>query len=126
LRQVAPNQSAHLEIVCEESGSGSYWQEFAVYFTGIIALAGGVANALHILGEALDAAGNVTPYLGQHMSSAAKWFKGVAWRLTPKPSSISAIPQSPGCFGEKQWLDRRTKRCKHCGFLGACVANVES
>lgn len=125
MRQVAPNQSAHLEIVCEESGSGTYWQEFAIYFTGIIALVGGVANALHILGEALDAAGNVTPYLGQHMSTASKWFKGVAWRLTPKPSSASETPKLPGCFGDKQWLDRRTKRCKQCGFLTVCVEKVE-
>jgi len=129
LRHVTPNQIPHLEIICEESGPGSYWQEYAVYITagiaGVITFVGGPANALHILGEALDAAGNVTPYLGQHMSSAGKWFKGAAWRLTPKQPIPSETPKLPGCFGDKQWLDRRTKRCKQCGFLRECVIKIE-
>jgi len=125
LRQVAPVQPLRVEIVCEESGSGSYWQEYAIYLTGLVAFAGGPASALHIFGEALESFGNITQQLGRVMSNVGKWFKGAAWRLTPKPPPETAMPKRPGCFGDKQYLDRRTKRCKQCGFLPECIADIE-
>jgi len=126
LRQVAPAQPLRVEIICEESGSGSYWQEYAIYLTGFVAFAGGPANALFIFGEALEAMGNLTQQLGQRMSTAGKWFKKVAWRLTPKPPFDSSMPKQPGCYGDRQSLDRRTKRCKQCGFLTECMSEIEN
>src|SRR5690606_10439782 len=110
---------------CEGSGSGSYWQEYAIYLTGVVAFAGGPANALFMFGQLLDAAGNITQLLGQHMTTAAKWFKRAAWQLSPQPFEISGKPKLPGCFGDREWLDRRTKRCKQCGFLAECTANAQ-
>jgi hypothetical protein len=60
------------------------------------------------------------------MSSAGKWLRGAAWRLTPKAPSDAENPKLPGCFGDKQWLDRRTNRCKQCGFLAQCIAKIDN
>ena len=124
LRDLTANQQFGVELVQGASGEGSHWQEYAVYVTGAIALSGGVGNALHIFGEVLDLAGNITAQLGQHMSSVAGWFKGAAWRLTPKPGPRAEPEKRPGCFGDRQWLDRRYNRCKRCDFLSECMAAV--
>ncbi|OQC25979.1 MAG: hypothetical protein BWX70_02391 [Verrucomicrobia bacterium ADurb.Bin070] len=87
---------------------------------GLLAFTGGIGNAIHIFGESLDQAGDITVRLGQHLSGAGQWFKGFSWRLTPKASPDAAPVKHPGCFGISKELDRRTKRCRQCDFLNEC------
>jgi superfamily II DNA or RNA helicase len=121
LNALTADEKFQIEIVDEGSGEGSYWQDYAVYVTGFLAFSGGLVNALQILGESLERAGDIAVQLGPYMSRTGQWLKGVAWRLTPKPFSPIEPPKLPGCFGDGEWLDRRTRRCKHCGFLPECA-----
>ncbi|NLF99517.1 MAG: NgoFVII family restriction endonuclease [Lentisphaerae bacterium] len=120
LKEATVQHGLRLEVTAEDSGEGTFWQDYGVYVLCLLSVTGGIANAVHIFGEALDQTGDITVSLGQHMSSVGQWFKGVAWRLTPKSASESATPKRPGCWGDRQWLDRRTKRCRQCDFLSEC------
>jgi hypothetical protein len=122
LKQIIPNYPLKIEVVCEGSGPGSYWQEYSIYVIGFLTITGGLGNALFMFGEALDALGQ---QLGQHLPTVGKWFKGTGYRLTPKLSEASPKPKHPGCFGSKRWLDRRTKRCNQCGFLAECLGQIK-
>ncbi|MCC6738937.1 MAG: helicase [Planctomycetia bacterium] len=103
------------EVVHLGDGEGSFWAEFAVVALGALTLSGGFANALHIVGTALES-------FAPRLTTTGKWLQGCAWRLTPKPGGEAP---KPGCFGVRKWLDRRTTRCKLCGFLAECVQIVE-
>jgi superfamily II DNA or RNA helicase len=111
-----------IEVVAEEAGEGTFWQGFAVCATGLLAFSGGIANALNIFGVTLEQAGRIDSRLGQHMSRTAQWLKGLAWRLTPQPALTNVPRRRPGCFGDREWLDGRTKRCRQCDFLNDCTA----
>jgi hypothetical protein len=122
LKQIIPNYTLKTEVVCEGSGPGSYWQEYAVYILGFLTITGGLGNALFMFGEALDTLGQ---QLGQHLPTVGRWFKGAGYRLTPDLSGVSPSMKSPGCLGDRRWLDQRTKRCKQCGFLAGCVKAIK-
>jgi len=50
LKQIIPNYTLKTEVVCEGSGPGSYWQEYAVYILGFLTITGGLGNALFMQG----------------------------------------------------------------------------
>jgi hypothetical protein len=126
LRDLTKGEKFHIEIVNEGSGEGSFWQEYVLYVSGFIAFSGGIGNALHILGEALELTGDITERLGQCMSSSGQWLNGVAWRLTTNAISQAKPFKRPGCFGDRKWLDRRTKRCRQCDFLTECATALDN
>lgn len=117
-------EGAVFEIRHVSDGEGSFWVEFIAVVVGAIGLAGGVSNLLHVVGGILDNWGAAySPYPDLRMQGVGKWLKGVAWRMTPKNSSDV---RKPGCFGIKKWLDRRTVRCRDCGFLDDCVTAIKA
>ena len=122
LREIGARCGLRLEVAAEDSGEGTFWQDYGVYVMGLLAFTGGIGNAVHIFGEALDQAGNLSTLLGLRMTTVGQWFKGVAPRLTACQSPNAAPPKRPGCFGDRKWLDRRTKRCRQCDFLNECSA----
>ncbi|MFZ2658568.1 MAG: helicase-related protein [Victivallales bacterium] len=124
LKEITANHGIRFEVITSDSGEGTFWQDFTIIALGLLTLTGGLGNALHILGESLDRTSNINPRLKPHMSSVAQWFKGAAWRLTPKHFLDAAPPKHPGCFGDCNWLDRRTKRCRQCDFLKECAVAV--
>lgn len=103
-------------------GDGTFWVEFGVAVLAVSGFLGGPANTLHILGSALDNWGAAYDPPVLPLQRTGRWLKGVAWRLTPQPGED---PRRPGCFGVDRWLDRRTTRCKGCGFLAECVQRIE-
>lgn len=121
-RDVTAQHGIRVEILADESGEGTFWQDYSIIVLGLLTLTGGLGNALQIVGEALESAGNIDPRLKPHMSTAGQWFKGAAWRVTPKPPPSADPPKRPGCFGDRKWLDRRTKRCRQCDFQNECGA----
>ena len=125
-KQVTAGEKFKIEIVNEGSGEGTFWQDCVLYLTGFLALSGGLGNAMQIVGKTLELAGDLTGCLSQHMSKAGKWLEGVAWRVTPQATTLAAPIKHPGCFGERKWLDRRTKRCKQCDFLPECATATEN
>ncbi len=102
-------------------GTSSYWHEIAIIAVGFIA---GIPFALHLVGEALEAGGDLTFLLATSMSVSGSSLKSVAWRLSPKDPKASPS-RRPGCFGLKDQLDRRCKRCRDCGFLKDCAKMAE-
>lgn len=98
-------------------GQSSYWVEFTV-IAGVIAA---TPYVLHLLGNCLNAAGNIAAHLSVGMSLAGGWLKTVAWRLTPQPqpANAPALPK-PGCFGNPDVLDRRTRLCRDCWVRSEC------
>jgi very-short-patch-repair endonuclease len=117
---------AKVEVMHIGEGEGTFWVDFAVALIAVNTFFSGPANTLHALGLALEAWGAAydPPILA--LQRTGKWLQGVAWRLTPQPFTAShQSERRPGCFGVKKWLDRRTGRCKPCGFLSDCVNIVE-
>lgn len=133
LRELVSKHGIQVELVDDGGGEGSFWNEYTAYLIIGIGLAGGIGNALHIFGEALQHAGDLTENVSGYMKQAGRWLKGIAWRFVaqqPTPATgheqpPEVIAKQPGCFGDREWLDRRTKRCKQCGFLSECVATIE-
>ena len=105
-----------LNIRFAGDGSSSYWYEIVLMAVGLVA---GVPYVLHQVGDALEAGGELTSRVASKMNATGRWLKGVAWRLTPKNPN-DGDPRRPGCFGQKEQLDRRYKRCRDCGFLEEC------
>jgi hypothetical protein len=114
-----------IELVEIGSGSGSYWQEYAAYIVGFVGLAGGVGNAIHIIAEGLIQTGNLTAALAESMKSSGAWLKRTAWRFNAQNVSPELSVRQPYCFGIREYLDRRTKRCRDCTFRNDCVAAIE-
>lgn len=114
-----------IELVDIGNGSGSYWQEYAAYIVGFVGLAGGVGNAIHIVAEGLIQAGNLTAALAGSMKSSGTWLKRAAWRFNAQNVSPELSIRKPDCFGIRDYLDRRTKRCRDCTFRNDCVAAIE-
>ncbi len=101
-------------------GSSSYWYEVLIVGIGFVA---GMPYALHQMGEAFEAGASLATGLAGMMKVSGSWLKSVAWRLSPKnPDDLEA--QRPRCFGQKDQLDRRFKRCRDCGFLNDCQKTV--
>ncbi len=112
-----------LEVRHIGDGEGSYWAEFVVIASIVFGVSGGLPNLLHMVGGLLDNWGGAySPEPDLHMQRAGKWLKGVAWRLTPQTTGDT---RKPGCFGMRKWLDRRTVRCRDCGFLADCVNVIQ-
>ena len=114
-----------IELVEVGGGAGSYWIEYIAYVVGFIGLAGGVGNAIHLVAEGLIQTGNLVNTLGTSMTAAGSWLKRIAWRFNAQSVNPELAERRPGCFGMREHLDRRTKRCKGCGFLTSCVAEIE-
>jgi SNF2 family DNA or RNA helicase len=115
---LAPEQGVKLDITYAGDGEGCFWVEFGVAALAVTSALGGPANTLHILGAALERwGGGYEPKL-EGLQKTGRWLQHVAWRLTPQPGQD---PRRPGCFGVKKQLDRRTRRCRDCGFLGEWV-----
>lgn len=104
-----------LEVKFIGDGDGSYEVEFIVWATvGFIGLCGGAANAVHIVGQSFQ-------FIGTNLTSVGQLLQSVAWCFTPQPGLTVPRPQ---CFGFKEMLDRRKKRCKACSFQTECVEKV--
>jgi len=101
-------------------GLSTYWYENVIFAMGFVAAA---PYAFQILGEALEAGGNLVSQLSASMTVTGSWLKSVAWRLSPKNPNDSSS-RKPDCFGHKDQLDRRYKRCRDCGFLGDCQVAI--
>ncbi len=108
-------------------GEGSFWVELLVLGAAAIGYAGGVGNFCHIVGKVLEKWGeNYSPHQDQNLIKTGQWFQGLAWRLTPKSGEVLEDSRRPGCFGCKKWLDRRTVRCRDCGFQTDCIEAIRS
>jgi hypothetical protein len=118
---LSTDQIVRVEINHIGDGEGSFWVEVGVAILAINGFLSGPANTLHVLGLALEKWGSKydPPILG--LKTTGQWFQGLAWRLTPQ-----ATPEHrrPGCYGLKKWLDRRTVRCRDCGFLSDCAQQI--
>jgi very-short-patch-repair endonuclease len=122
IAQVASATGTKLSISFVGEGLSSFWYEVAIMAAGAIAA---TPYCLHALGEALQAGGNLTSQLSISMGLTGLWLKSVAWRLTPKNPNDSD-PRRPGCFGIKNQLDRRYKRCRDCSFLQDCMKAIKA
>lgn len=112
-----------LEVSFAGDGTSSYWTEYIVFVSavgGVAGLAASIPTVLHILGEALGPVEEFMLNLAASLGMTRDWLKTAAWRLTPK-NPTDTDPRRPGCFGLKEQLDRRYKRCRDCGFLGDCA-----
>jgi hypothetical protein len=109
------------EVAHVSDGVGTFWVEFLVVVLAVNAFFSGPSNTLHALGVMLEKWGAAYEPPLFAMEKAGKWFQGVAWRLTPQSGQNA---KQPGCFGVKRWLDRRTTRCKGCGFIDECVQTI--
>ena len=126
LAEVVTTSNLDVELVNEGSGEGSYWQEYTAYVVVFVGFTGGIGNALQILSHGLTLAGNLAVQLGRGMQQAGPWLSGVAWRLVPQQPGTDVPVKQPGCIGERKWLNRRTKRCRDCGFLAECAAEARA
>jgi len=116
------SDKVRIEVNYIGDGDGTFWVEFGVAVLAVTGFLGGPANTLHVLGLTLDKLGSACEPPSLPLKKTGKWFKGMAWRLTPQPDTEI---RRPGCFGIKKWLDRRTTRCKGCGFLSDCVKAIQ-
>lgn len=116
------SKAVGIDITYVGEGDGSFWVDLGVTLLAINSVFGGLANTIHVLGMTLEQSGAMVESLGGFMQKSGQWLKGGAWRLTPQPGTA---PQRPGCFGVKEWLDRRTKRCRDCGFLTECFQRID-
>jgi len=118
---LSTDQIVRVEINHIGDGDGSFWVEVGVAILAINGFLSGPANTLHVLGLALEKWGSKYDPPIQGLKTTGQWFQGLAWRLTPQ-----ATPEHrrPGCFGLKKWLDRRTVRCRDCGFLSDCAQQI--
>jgi very-short-patch-repair endonuclease len=116
LNELAMPDDTKFDVRFIADGSSTYWYEYALYAIGASA---GTPYVLHQVGDLLLTAGRRTPGIGKYMESTGSWLQFVAWRLTPK-SPLEILRPRPGCFGQRQQLDRRFTRCRDCGFLKAC------
>jgi superfamily II DNA or RNA helicase len=124
LRELVASDNLRTELQDDSGGEGSYWHEFTACVVGAIGIAGGVGNAIHMLGMALSNAGDITERLAGKMKLAGSWLSGVAWRLTPQQPRSGLPEKRAGCFGVAKYLDRRTKRCKLCDFATECARAI--
>ena len=103
--------------------SGSYWVEYVAIAVSALSLAASAPNLLHGLAVTLEPVEKFALRLADSLSTTREWLKTAAWRLTPKdPNQIEH--RRPGCYGQKDQLDRRYKRCRDCGFLSDCAGLV--
>lgn len=135
IRTTGRELDAELSVRYAGDGVSSYWVEYVIAFTKKhgtdIATAAGFLGSipvlLHIFGTALTAAGNLTSQLAAGMGATGHLLKSVAWRLNPQPQTpdSAALPR-PGCFGDRDALDRRTKRCRDCDMRSDCESIISS
>jgi superfamily II DNA/RNA helicase len=112
-----PDREVQIEVKCVAQGEGTFWGDFAVFIGAIAA----TPTTLHILGVCLGKWGAAYDPPALPLVKTGKWLQGVAWRLNPQQGNPEKLPM---CFGLKQWLDRRTKRCKTCHVLPKCVQKI--
>lgn len=122
LGSVKKPDGVQIDVVHSGDGDGCFWAEFAVFVVGAVGFLGALGPALHVLGLGIESAGTATQHLARLMQTAGGWLKWSACRLTPQ--SGQDLPR-PGCFGNREMLDRRTRRCRDCGFREACVQAIE-
>ena len=120
-RELNQDREIRIEISHIADGEGSFWVELGVGLLAVTGALGGPANTAHILGKALEEWGNRYDPPVLALEATGKWLQSVAWRLTPQAAPDN---RRPGCFAKKKLLDRRTIRCRDCGFLGDCVAAI--
>jgi hypothetical protein len=116
LQSLTTPKGYELNIRFAGDGSSSYWIEIVIIGVG---LAASWPTVFHQLGEVLQKGGDLVSRLAISMSLTGIWLRSVAWRMTPKDPDGESNPR-PGCYGEKDQLDRRYKRCRDCGFLRDC------
>jgi hypothetical protein len=126
LRQVLGNvetpNGIQIEVVHSGDGDGSFWVDCVTYVVGAVGFIGAIGPALHVLGLAVEAVGTATQELAALMKGTGGWLKWSACRLTPQSTQDL---KRPSCFGNREMLDRRTKRCRDCDFRETCVATLE-
>ena len=97
----------------------------------LVSLGLSVASAaplvLRWLAIALGTSSNLAHQLADGMGRCAGWLDRVAIRMQPIPAP-AAIEETrrPGCFGIPNLLDKRTVRCRDCGFLTECESIARS
>ena len=89
--------------------------------TGFLAFTGGLSNALHIFGEALDH-GRYHGESRQHMSRAAQWFKKGNVAIDAKAIVVRRTCQVSRMLWRSKRFGPPNRRCKYCGFLSECAA----
>jgi very-short-patch-repair endonuclease len=104
-------------------GSSSYWAEYLAMASGIAGLVAAAPTLMHLLAEALGPVERFALHVTTNLSMTREWLQSAAWRFTPK-NPVGSDPRRPGCFGQKDQLDRRYKRCRDCGFLDDCQKTI--
>ena len=122
LQRIDVPPGARLAVRFAGEGVSSYWIDYVIAGVGLIA---GGPYVMHAIGEALEAGGGLTAQVAAKMDLTGAWCKSVAWRFTPKDPA-GTDNRRPGCFGIKELLDRRYRRCRDCGFLGDCIILVQA
>jgi hypothetical protein len=122
LLEIKIAEDIRFEVTFIGEGEGSFWAEFCVTLLAINGVFGGLGNTLHVLGLGMGALATATQTLAQAMQSTGQWLQWSAYRITPQQGQA---PLLPGCFGKKGMLDRRTIRCRDCGFRADCVGAIE-
>jgi hypothetical protein len=124
LRASSLEEKVSTEVSRIEEGDGSYWVEFSVTVVTAVGFAGSLGPSLHIIGKALDELSAAPQMLANGMKKSGKWLQWMACRLTP-PTEHTREQTRPGCFGIKEQLDRRTRRCRDCGCRPECERVIE-
>ena len=120
LKDHCSDPSVEFSVRFVGDGTSSFWTEFVV-IAGTIAA---TPYVLRLLGLCLGTAGDLTSRLGAGMTATGGMLKSVAWRLSPQPEPTAEALPRPGCFGDADLLDRRTKRCRDCEMRSDCEAEI--
>jgi hypothetical protein len=116
---------AKLDVRFVGEGSSLYWAEYVAIASGVATIVAAMPVAMQLLAEALGPLESFMLRLTTSLSLTRDWLKSAAWRLTPADPT-RGDSRRPGCFGLKDHLDRRYKRCRDCGFLTECTSIVEA
>lgn len=115
-------EGVRVEVRYHGDGTSSYWVEFT---TVVVSTLTAAPTLLHLIGQAFGSAAQFTLNLSARLSLTGEWFNTAAWRLSPQDPNGSEV-RRPGCFGDREQQDRRTKRCRDCGFLGECTELIQT
>lgn len=106
-------------------GTSSYWVEYVAISSMLMSLVSSAPVVMNLLADLLGPMEHFAFQIAASLSETRDWLKSAAWRMTPQIPGEVNRPR-PGCLGYRKHLDRRTKRCKECGFLNECVNTVEA